>query len=237
VATDQSAYDIRFDWGEQGLAALLPFSEVVVIVDVLSFSTCVDVGLSRGGIIYPARSSTHAEELAMLQNAAVAGSRGERYSLSPRSFLGIASGDRVVLPSPNGGTLSALTGTHPTFTSCLRNAQAVAMAASQLGKAIAVIGAGEEWAEGEKRFAVEDLLGAGAVVAALNGSVSPEAAVARAAFDTLKTRLEPTLLECVSGRELIGRGHAGDIVLASPLNVSASIPFLQEGAYVNAGGK
>jgi 2-phosphosulfolactate phosphatase len=143
----------------------------------------------------------------------------------------------VVLPSPNGGNLSAHTGLHPTFTACLRNANAVALAASQLGKSIAVIAAGEAWEGGGLRVAVEDLLGAGAIISMLNGSVSPEAAAARATFDALKGRLEPALLECASGRELIGRGHAGDIVLAAPLNVSACIPILQDGAYVNGGGK
>ena len=44
----QQGYDIRFEWGLAGVKALAPLSDVVIIVDVLSFSTCVDVVVNRG---------------------------------------------------------------------------------------------------------------------------------------------------------------------------------------------
>lgn len=47
---DQADFNIRGEWGQQGVSQLAPISDVVVIVDVLSFSTCVDIVTSRGAI-------------------------------------------------------------------------------------------------------------------------------------------------------------------------------------------
>lgn len=38
---DQSEFDLRCEWGAQGVSQLASISDVVIIVDVLSFSTCV----------------------------------------------------------------------------------------------------------------------------------------------------------------------------------------------------
>jgi 2-phosphosulfolactate phosphatase len=40
---DQTDYAIRFEWGVPGIDVLAACSDVVIIVDVLSFSTCVDI--------------------------------------------------------------------------------------------------------------------------------------------------------------------------------------------------
>lgn len=46
---NQEAFDIRMDWGYGGVRELAPISDVIIIVDVLSFSTCVDIATARGG--------------------------------------------------------------------------------------------------------------------------------------------------------------------------------------------
>lgn len=49
----QAEYDIRCEWDEGGVLELSRKSDVVIIVDVLSFSTCVDIATARGAIVYP----------------------------------------------------------------------------------------------------------------------------------------------------------------------------------------
>ena len=44
----QHEFAICCEWGISGIAALLPASDVIIIVDVLSFSICVDVALNNG---------------------------------------------------------------------------------------------------------------------------------------------------------------------------------------------
>ena len=44
---DQREFDIRCEWGEQGVARLAPISDAVIIVDIMSFSTCVTDEKSR----------------------------------------------------------------------------------------------------------------------------------------------------------------------------------------------
>ncbi len=154
------------------------------------------------------------------------------YSLSPASLLTVPDGTRLVLPSPNGSTLSLATGSTPTLAGCLRNARAVAGRAKQLGKRISVIAAGERWKkDGLLRPAIEDLLGAGAIIDCLDGQRSPEAETAVASFRSAQADLQDTLRRCGSGKELIGRGFAGDVQLAGQLNVSDAAPLLVDGAY------
>jgi 2-phosphosulfolactate phosphatase len=44
---DQQEFDIRCEWGEHGISVLAPISDVIIIIDVLSFSTSVDVAGPR----------------------------------------------------------------------------------------------------------------------------------------------------------------------------------------------
>jgi 2-phosphosulfolactate phosphatase len=234
MSFDQAVYDIRCEWGQHGIAALAPGADVVVIVDVLSFSTCVEIATSRGAIILPyAWKDDSAARFALQEGAELAKPRGtEGYSLSPASYLTATAGARIVLPSPNGAALSLSTGSLVTLTGCLRNAAAVARAASRLGRRIAVIPAGERWADGSLRPALEDFLGAGAIIAHLSGSLSPEAQAAADLYRAASLGLESIVRRCGSGRELIDRGFEQDVVLACELNVSEGVPALVENAYV-----
>src|SRR5579859_428181 len=232
---DQHAYEIRCEWGAQGVAALAPHSDAIVVVDVLSFSTCVDIAVANGAWVYPYRwRDESARAYADTLGAILATSRrdaGAGYSLSPASLRTIPAGTRLVLPSPNGATLSLATGAGPTLAGCLRNATAVARAAGRYGRRISLIPAGERWPDGSLRPALEDLLGAGAIINGLPGSRSPEAELAAAAFARFYPTLAATLQQCSSGQELIGQGYTADVALAAAYDSSAAVPVLSAGAY------
>ncbi|MEM7028891.1 MAG: 2-phosphosulfolactate phosphatase [Chloroflexota bacterium] len=232
---NQNEYQIRFEWGLSGVEALTPESDVVIIVDVLSFTTCVDIVVERGGLVLPyngPREDVAAfaqEREALYANPARQHEKG--FSLAPSSLLTIPAGTRLVLPSPNGSTLSLATDDVTTMAGCLRNAKAVATKANVLGQRISVIAAGERWKGGLLRPAIEDLMGAGAIISYLEGTRSPEAEIAVAGFERVASDVQDTLRRCGSGKELIGRGFAEDVQLAGQVNVSEATPLLGEGVY------
>lgn len=234
---DQREYDIRCEWGEQGVARLAPISDAIIIVDVMSFSTCVTVAASRGATVFPYRWKDESQiAFAKSVGAELAGAREKsRYSLSPTSLLQISPEARLVLPSPNGSTLTLATGTTPTFAGCFRNSLAVAQAALRCGRKISVIPAGERWNEDNSlRPSYEDLIGAGAIIRHLTGTMSPEARIAVDAFHGAASDLLTRLKECSSGKELIARGFEDDIYLIAQMDVDHCAPVLKDGAYRKA---
>jgi 2-phosphosulfolactate phosphatase len=235
---DQQEFDIRCEWGEHGVAVLAPISDVMIIIDVLSFSTSVDVAVTQGAMVFPYRwRDDTALAYAVSVGATLADPRRHptRYSLSPVSLTAIPKGTRIVLPSPNGSTLTLAAKPTPVLAGCLRNAGAVAAVACQYGRKIAVIPAGERWKDDSSlRPSVENLIGAGAIISHLNGRRSPEALVALAAFRAVESELDNELRQCSSGKELIEWGFATDVMLAAQLNVSACAPLLVNDAYIRA---
>jgi 2-phosphosulfolactate phosphatase len=233
---DQHDAACRCEWGVDSLD-VLERADVVIVVDVLSFSTCVDIAVARGATILPHPwKDTAARELAARRQAVLAVTRGEPgYSLSPASFLQAPSGLRCVLPSPNGAAvaLRAAAAGATVLAGCLRNHRAVAAAACERGSTFNVCPAGERWPDGSLRFAIEDWLGAGAILRGLPGRRSPEASAAIAAFESARHALGDHLSVCASGLELARRGFAHDVELAAQLDVSPEIPLLEEGAFIN----
>jgi 2-phosphosulfolactate phosphatase len=227
----------RCEWGTDGLAALAP-ADVTIIVDVFTFTTCVDVALGAGAAILPYRwDDPTAAEYAARNKAELAGKRRlARYSLAPESWVDAPAGLRCVLPSPNGATitLEASAKSDVLLAACLRNAQAVATSAERLGRTINVIPCGERWHNGALRPAFEDALGAGAVLAHLAGKRSVEAEAFVTLFQRHKEELREVLAQTSSGRELESRGHVHDKEYAAVLNASAIVPRFDGVAYVAA---
>lgn len=231
---------VHCEWGLNGVEVLRDHVAVMVIVDVLSFSTAVDVAVHRHARIHPFpygdEDASRAEAERLGVRLAASRKAGGQLSLSPVSLMKLNPGERLLLPSPNGSRLSLACGKATVLAGCLRNAKAVAAKALALadGAKIAVIPAGEHWPDGSLRPAIEDLLGAGAIIAALDLTGAPEAQVARDAFLSTEPHLAPTLRGSRSGQELIGREHAMDVEIALELNVSHCAPMLKNGAYENA---
>jgi 2-phosphosulfolactate phosphatase len=250
----QSHARIRFDWGLTGALALAEQPGAIsVLVDVLSFSTAVSVGGDLGIEILPFRwRDDRAAAFAESVGAELAtGRRQGNPSLSPASIRewgrslrrpGPAAADsptsRLVLPSPNGSSICfglADRGV-PVLAGCLRNATAVgAWLAGRLltdrASWVGVVAAGERWPDGSLRPAIEDLLGAGAILAGLHRAapeiaMSPEARTAIAAFAAAEPELPRQLAECASGLELLEDGFADDVAIAADLDGSTQVPVL-----------
>ena len=233
----QSGFDVRFDWGLRGLEAAGAGTDVVVVVDVLSFCSALDVAVGRGAVVHPfARPDASAHAFAETKRALLAVSREDvssthPLSMSPLSLQKLPPESTLVLPSPNGAVLSmaAMEMGKTVIAGCLRNASAVARAARAHGRTILVLAAGERWPDGSLRPALEDLLGAGAVLSALRGSFSPEAAVAAASFTPASAR--SLIEECSSGRELIAKGFRDDVEISTAYDESEVVPISIDGAY------
>ncbi|MDY7100938.1 MAG: 2-phosphosulfolactate phosphatase [Actinomycetota bacterium] len=235
----QHEWDVRLEWGPVGAATVR--SDAVVVIDVLRFTTAVDAAVGRGATVFPYRwKDGSAAGFAREVGAVLAGPGGEPgLSLSPISLLALGPGDRVVLPSPNGSTCAAVAAEHGAevvVAACLRNATAVArwLDRQRAVRTVTVIAGGERWPDGTLRPALEDHLGAGAVVAALADTLSPEARAAADLWHATAPRVAAAIADCASGREQVARGWDGDLRYATEVDASATVPVLRDGAFVDA---
>lgn len=205
TAFDQSRYQIRFDWGLDGLARLAA-SDVVVVVDVLTYSSRVTDAVAAGDTVLLADGRDAGIDAAAVAEAAS------------------VSGAHVLLGS-------------------LRNAAAVAneaLAEQQRRAArtsIAVIAVGER-AHHAARFAVEDQLGAGAIIDALGAlgldHTSPESAAACEAFRGLRSAVRHLLTASGSGQLLLENDGREEALAAAQLDATHVVPVLRNGEFVEA---
>ena len=231
----------RFDWGRDGVRRAANRNDIVVIVDVLRFSTAVVAALQHAAMIYPCASTDDIALLARGAGADIAAYRRKmvathRYSLSPASYDHVSPGARIVLPSPNGALCSRYGQDAPyLFVGALVNAAAVGAAVTALSRqthlAVTVIACGERWPtageDGELRVALEDYLGAGAILARVPLDKSPKAQVCALSFRAGQEQLRGLLLDSSSGRELRHKGWGADIDRAAQLDCYEVVPVLR----------
>ncbi len=235
----QPDHRVRFEWGPVGAGAVAGDGGVAVVVDVLSFTTTLTVAVERGITVHPFRwKDERAAAYAAERDAVLATGRSRRdgVSLSPASVRAAVGVERLVLPSPNGSAIAfALAGSGATVVGAsLRNARAVARWLADRDGPVAVVAAGERWPDGSLRPAVEDLWGAGAVLAGLVDlgatSLSPEARVAERAYRAAV--LPDDLVGCASGQELVDAGFGADVDVAAELDATDVVPVLVGDAFV-----
>lgn len=173
----QTQYQVRFDWGIEGAAAIARDVDVIIVVDTLA----------------PAGDATRVTDA-------------------------LRDSDALVVSGS------------------LRNKTAVAQwALEQQGDKgerffIAVIAAGELREDGSTRFAVEDLLAAGAIIDALADAgidyCSPESAAAAAAFTGLRNATGHLIGASATGRELAGAGRRPEVDHAIDIDAESTVEVL-----------
>jgi 2-phosphosulfolactate phosphatase len=104
------------------------------------------------------------------------------------------------------------------------------------GSRLAVVAAGERWPDGSLRPAVEDLWGAGSVLATLVDlgvtGLSPEAEQAAATFSAVEPTLADRLGASASGRELEAIGFGDDVRVAGEQDAGDVVPVLEGEAFL-----
>ncbi|MDF2910571.1 MAG: 2-phosphosulfolactate phosphatase [Sporolactobacillus laevolacticus] len=240
---DQSPFHCRVEWGKRGARDAAERGDLVIVVDVLSFSSTVITALNYGAIIYPYPPSLNGKDFAGKIGAQYILGRSEAAklgtpTLSPTSFNQAHENKKYVLTSLNGAFCTWIASKVPALLiGSLLNASSVARVANQLSTQanvnITVIPCGEQWNdvranEDTLRPSIEDYLGTGAILAELEGSKSPEAELCAAAFTHAHQKISDLIWECGSGRELREKGFAEDVRHCSQLNIFQTVPLLKK---------
>jgi len=217
--------------------------QCIVIVDVMSFSTCVSVAVDKGAQVYPCPwKDASATGFANSIGARVASfgrlSDTDGFSLSPVSLRKIEAGEKLVLPSPNGSAISFLArdvdAGVTVLSGCFRNLTQTAMACRDFNQ-ILVVPCGERWPDGTLRPAIEDYVAAGGIIAAIGRDrCSPEAEGAVSAWHQ-QNRF--SLRECASALELQQRGFQEDVELCLELDSATRVCRLHGDFYASDSGR
>lgn len=200
---DQSAYQVRLEWGLAGLARLAE-ADVVVIVDVLHFSSTLADAVAGGRTVDLAEAASWSND-----------------SVAPALAVTAAAGGAAVLVGS------------------IRNATAVARTVQSIQEerqartSVALVAAGERDGSSDVRFAVEDHLGAGAIIAALTDlgidHTAPDAAVAAEGFRALRRALTHLISASGSGRD---SSDAEAVAAASRLDAVETVPVFRDRSFV-----
>lgn len=245
---DQFSYSCRVEWGKRGVREAAERGDITVIVDVLSFSSTVVSALQYGAHIYPYPPHLDGKKYADSVGAEFILGRSEavklgKPTLSPVTFSSAHSNKKFVLCSLNGAYCTWVGAKVPVLLiGSLLNASAVANKINQmkakLNKRVTVIACGEQWndpKEGEDalRPAIEDYLGAGAILSKIEGDRSPEVEVCIGAYESVEHKIHQLIWESGSGSELRQRGFESDVKHCSRLDTTDTVPMLKDGHFID----
>jgi 2-phosphosulfolactate phosphatase len=241
---NQAPFQCRMDWGIRGVKEASLRGDIIIVVDVLSFSSAITNAVHQGVIIYPFPRTGDINEYGKLVGAEVCILERARArelglpSLSATSFNESHKNKKYIVSSINGATcVKEANENNYIFIGCLLNASAVAGVVNQIQKDknlnITVIASGERWGGSKDeprdlRPSIEDYLGAGAILELLNGTKSPEAKVCFGAYKNSKLELDELIFDSSSGRELSNMGFSEDIKFCSQINIFKEVPILTQ---------
>jgi 2-phosphosulfolactate phosphatase len=201
---DQSRYQVRLEWGADGLARLAA-SDIVVVVDVLRFSTDATdvVAAGRAAALDDDAIAASVDGLRIAEAAAGAGAVVLAGCLRNASAVaGVVLAEQV----RRGGRTSV-----------------AVIAAGEAGRAGLRVAAEDLLGAG----AVVDALAALGI-----DHSSPEAAVACEAFRGLRGAVRHLLSASGSGQDLIERGLRDDVMNAAAIDTVDVVPVLRDGMLV-----
>ncbi|WP_342562354.1 2-phosphosulfolactate phosphatase [Paenibacillus sp. FSL R7-0345] len=247
---DQSPYDLKLDWGQRGARAAAERGDIVIFVDVLSFSSTVVTAVQHKANIYthapPVNDQVkaYAKELgADIIRGRAEAVRAGGHSMSPLTFSSADYDRNFILCTLNGAACTRIAAQAPALLiGSLLNVSAVADTANkmklELGRAVTVVPCGEKWpdaigAENNLRPGIEDYLGAGLILSRLSGSRSPEAQICIGALQSSGQRIGELIWESSSGRELRERGFEADVTYCCQMDISYAVPVLKDNRFVN----
>lgn len=203
---DQSAYQVRAEWGAAGLQRLAP-ADIVVVVDALRFTTTVTDHVAAGGVV-PLDDDAYAVSMNGAVVAAAAADAGA-----------------IVL----AGSLRNAKAVADTVLAIQHQR------AARTSIAVIACGERVDRDSQEVRFAVEDQLVAGAIISALSDlgidHTSPEAAVMGESARALSRACVHLFLASGSGRQLIALGRRDEVLSAAARDAVSTVAVLRNGVF------
>ena len=216
----------------------------VAVVDVLRATSTIATALAHGAAgVIPVLTPSDAAELARRlgrEDVLLCGERdaaaiaGFDLDNSPASFAPhVVAGKTLVMTTTNGtGALRAVSGAASVRTAALMNRTATADALAQESGDVAIVCAGEGGA-----FALEDALGAGALVDALLSLVGEVelgdgARAAALLYRCVSDRLADAIASADHAQALAAKGFARDVTRCAALDTLSVVPTLRDGVLV-----
>jgi 2-phosphosulfolactate phosphatase len=227
-------------WGPTAITGALERNDLIVVVDVLRFSSTVTTAVANDFVIVPCSDPQRAERLSSENGMPVTGKAGvARYSLSPLDYLNPKASEEIILVSPNGAKCAEMINVaHTGFIGCFLNARAVGRLLSLFcqreNRNITVVACGEvvedQYDDLEtRRFAVEDYLASGLILSEMKVEPSAEAKASMQAYESSKIALRDRIRSSPSGQYLVNKGLEYDISHCVQRSIYDILPSIDEG--------
>lgn len=205
-AFDQHRYQVRFEWGVEGLGRLAA-SDIVIVVDVLRFSTTVTDAVARG------------------ESVALADTFATSINGAPVARAAADSGAVVMLGGLRDASAVARAALDEQRRRGARTSIAVIAAGERGADGTLRFAVEDQLGSG----AVIDALGLLGV-----DHTSPEAAAAGESFRGLRGAARHLLTASGSGQELVDRGERDIVLDAAAVDAASVVPVLRDGVFVAA---